>query len=394
MKVNGGFIVDRAQQEKVFRGCYGVEPEIVVRAPGRVELIGNHTDYNDGFVLPMAIDRECLVLSRRRADKKVRIFSELFNEYAEFELDPQIKPGKPSWANYAKGVMALLLKAGKKLTGLDMTLACDVPAGGGLSSSAAIEVAYAKSFLAGTGETLDSVELALLCQQTEHQYAGTPCGIMDQFICALGKADHALLLDCRTKKYELVHVPFQHASILIADSKVKHDLGQSGYPLRRQQCFEVVDVVKKSIPNVTHLRDIDMNTLDQFKNKLDDVHYIRARHVLTENDRVMKMVEGFRNNDLALAGKMMSQSHASSRDDYDVSCEELNFMVQEVGGYQGVYGARMSGGGFGGCIVALVENDRAKEIEGKLSEAYLKKYGKQTSIFFTGAAAGAEVLKK
>jgi len=174
---------------------------------------------------------------------------------------------------------------------------------------------------------------------------------------------------------------------------VKHDLGQSGYPLRRKQCFEVVDVLKKDLPNVTHLRDIDMKTLDQYKAKLDDLHFARARHILSENDRVMKMAEGFRKGDLALAGKMMSLSHASSRDDYDVSCEELNFMVQEVSGYKGVYGARMSGGGFGGCIVALVENASARDIEVKLTEAYNRKYGRSPAIFLTGAAAGAEVVK-
>jgi galactokinase len=386
-------VIDLKRHEEIFRTRFDGPAEIIVRAPGRVELIGNHTDYNDGFVLPMAIDRQCLVLARRRTDRKVRVYSELFRETAEFDMDPDLRPGQPAWANYGKGVMALLLKAGKKPTGLDIALTCDVPSGGGLSSSAAIEVAYAKAFLAASGETFDPVELALLCQQAEHTYAGAPCGIMDQFICVLGKAGHALLLDCRTRKYELVPVPFQHASILIADTKVKHDLGQSGYPLRRKQCFEVVDVLKKDLPNVTHLRDIDLKTLDGYRSRLDEIHYKRARHILTENERVMTMAEGFRTNDLALAGRMMSASHASSRDDYDVSCEELDFMVREVGGYTGVYGARMSGGGFGGCMVALVENRHAPDIQKKLSDAYNRKYGTVPAIFFTGAAAGAEVLK-
>lgn len=387
-------MIDLKRQEQAFQTRYGVAAEIVVRAPGRVELIGNHTDYNDGFVLPMAIDRQCMILARRRKDGKVRVHSDLFQEDVEFPLDADIRPGQPAWANYGKGVMALLLKAGKRLIGLDMVLTCDVPSGGGLSSSAAIEVAYAKTFLAAAGQTLDPVDLALLCQQAEHQYAGAPCGIMDQFICVLGKAGHALLLDCRTREYELVPVPFQHASILIADTKVKHDLGQSGYPLRRKQCLEVVDVLKRDMPTVTHLRDIDSAILEKYRPRLDEIHYKRARHVLTENDRVMKMAEGFRTNDLALAGRMMGLSHASSRDDYDVSCEELNFMVQEVSGYQGVYGARMSGGGFGGCIVALVENEYADEIQKKLADAYNRKYGKIPSTFCTGAAGGAEVLKE
>ncbi len=382
------------EQEMAFQRHFGGKAEVVVRSPGRVELIGNHTDYNDGFVLPMAIDRQCVMTARRRADRKVRIYSELFKEEVEFPLESELKPGKPAWANYGKGVAALLLKAGKKLVGMDIYVTCDIPSGGGLSSSAALEVGYGKTLLAGSGEELDPVELALLCQLAEHTYAGAPCGIMDQFICALGRKAHALLLDCRTRKYELVPVPFQHASILIADTKVKHDLGSSGYPLRRKQCFEVVDIIKKELPKVTHLRDIDMKTLERFKDKIDELHFARARHILSENDRVIQMVEGFKKNDLKLAGRMMSKSHNSSRDDYDVSCEELNYMVQEVGGYEGVYGSRMSGGGFGGCIVALVENEYAGQIEKKLSAAYLKKYGKEPGIFFTGAAGGAEIIKK
>jgi galactokinase len=388
------FTVDFKQHEQGFQKQFNAPAEIVVRSPGRVELIGNHTDYNDGFVLPMAIDRQCVMVARRRSDRTVRIYSELFNEAVEFPLDPELKPGKPAWANYGKGVVALLLRAGKKLVGMDIYLTCDIPAGGGLSSSAALEVGYGKTLMAGSNEDLDPVDLALLCQQAEHTYAGAPCGIMDQFICALGEKDHALVLDCRTRKYELVPVPFQHASILIADTKVKHDLGSSGYPLRRKQCFEVVDIIKKELPKVTHLRDIDMKTLEKFKSKMDELHFMRARHILSENDRVLQMVEGFKKNDLKLAGRMMSKSHISSRDDYDVSCEELNYMVSEVSEFEGVYGARMSGGGFGGCIVALVENQFAAQIEKRLSAAYQKKYGKEPGIFFSGAAAGAEVVKK
>jgi galactokinase len=383
-----------AQQEKAFRDYFKSDAEIIVRAPGRVELIGNHTDYNDGFVLPMAIDRECVILARRRNDRKIRIYSDLFKETCEFELSAELTPGEPSWGNYPKGVAAFLLKAGKKLGGLDMTLTCDIPAGGGLSSSAAIEIGYGRAFLAATGETIDPVELALIGQQAEHKFAGAPCGIMDQFICALGKAGHSLMIDCRTHKYELVPVPFQHASLLIADSKVKHNLGQSGYPLRRQQCFEVVDILKKDHPEITHLRDVDMKMLEAYKGKMDAVHFNRAHHILTENERVKKMAEGFKTGDLALAGRMMNESHASSRDEYEVSCEELDFLVATAQKCKGVYGARMSGGGFGGCIVALVDNNAAKDVEKKLTDAYNKKYGKTPSIFFTGAAEGAEVVKK
>jgi len=387
------FVTAFSRYEKAFREHFNADAQIIVRAPGRVELIGNHTDYNDGFVLPMAIDRECVILARRRSDRKIRIYSEYFDQTCEFELSADLKPGEPSWANYPKGVAAFLLEAGKKLGGLDMTLTCDIPAGGGLSSSAAIEIGYGRAFLAATGETIDPVQLALIGQKAEHKFAGAPCGIMDQFICALGKKDHALMIDCRTHKYELVPVPFQHASLLIADSKVKHNLGQSGYPLRRQQCFEVVDILKKDHPEITHLRDVDMKMLEACKSKMDAVHFNRAHHVIMENERVKKMAEGFRSGDLMLAGKMMNESHASSRDEYEVSCEELDFLVATAQKCDGVYGARMSGGGFGGCIVALVENKSAKAVETALTDAYNKKYDKSPAIFFTGAAEGAEIIK-
>lgn len=387
------FVVQQSQLEELFHRRFHRDADIVVRSPGRVELIGNHTDYNDGYVLPMAIDRQCIILAARRPDRKVRIYSELFDETTEFELTPHLTPGEPTWANYPKGVAALLLKAGKKLGGLDITLGCDIPAGGGLSSSAAIEIGYGRTFLAATGETIDPVELALIGQQAEHTFAGAPCGIMDQFICALGQSGHALLLDCRTRKYELVPVPFQHASLLIADSRVKHNLGQSGYPLRRQQCFETVDILKKVYPTITHLRDVTMAMLESQKSKLDAVHYARAHHVISENERVMKMAQGFRTGDLSLAGRMMNESHASSSKDYDVSCEELDFLVATAQKCTGVYGARMSGGGFGGCIVALVENSAAKNVEAELTQAYNNKYNQTPGIFFTGAAAGAEVIR-
>lgn len=387
-------MTDIRRLETAFEAVYKSRADIVVRAPGRVELIGCHTDYNEGFVLPMAIDRQCVILARRRADRKVVVYSDLFAEKAEFDLNAEQQPGSSHWSKYAVGVATLLLREGKRLGGADLYISCDIPAGGGLSSSAAIEVAYAKTFLAVSGEEFDPLKLAFLCQQAEHVFAGSPCGIMDQFICVFGKAGHALFLDCRTQQNELVPVPFEHASILIADTKVKHDLGQSGYPLRRKQCFEVVDVIKKDTPGVTHLRDVELGTLQKYQTTLDAVHYARAKHILTENQRVLRMVEGFRKGDLKLAGQMMNESHASCRDDYDISCEELNFLAEAVRRCEGVYGSRMSGGGFGGCVVALVENRFAAAIGQHLTNIYQEKYGKDPGVFCTGAAAGAEVLRR
>ena len=386
-------MTDMSKHEEAFRKHFDCEPQIIVRAPGRVEVIGGHTDYNDGFVLPMAIDRQCLVLSARRTDRTVRLFSEHFGQTCEFELSAGLAPGEPGWGNYAKGVAALLLRVGKELVGLDMFLACDVPLGGGLSSSAAIEVGLAKSFLAGSDESFDPIDLALLCQETEHTFADSPCGIMDQFICVLARSGHALLLDCRSQQYEHVPMPLDKAAILIADTRVKHELGRSEYPVRRKQCEQAVEVLQQKLPAITALRDVDLMTLQRHKAVFDPLLYARAHHVVTENQRVLETAEAFKANDLSKAGELMSRSHRSCRDDYQISCEELDFLVDEACRCEGVYGARMSGGGFGGCIVALVDRRMGGQVKAKLTEAYRRKYGIAPGIFVTSAAGGAEVIQ-
>ncbi len=384
---------DPAEQIPLFRRQFNAEPDIVVRAPGRVEIIGGHTDYNDGFVLPMAIDRQCVILARRRTDMCVRLFSDLFGEMVEFELSADVEPVKGQWANYAKGVAALLMKAGTKLIGLDMLVTCDVPSGGGLSSSAALEVGYAKTFLASVDEDFEPVRLALLAQQAEHEYAGAPCGIMDQFICVLGKADHALLLDCRSQGYEHVHMPLEHAGILIADTRVKHDLGSSEYPVRRAQCHKAAEIIGGYESQVKALRDVDDAMLEKYADKLDEVQLKRARHIVGEDKRVLEAAEGFRLGDLPAAGDAMNRSHNSLRDDYEVSCQELDFMVDKARLCDGVYGARMSGGGFGGCIVALIDRSAADDVASALLDAYKKEYSQTAGIFVTQATEGAEVIK-
>jgi galactokinase len=386
-------MTDMSKHEEAFRKRFGCVPQIIVRSPGRVEVIGGHTDYNEGFVLPMAIDRQCLVLSARRTDRTVRLFSEHFGQMCEFKLSAGLAPGEPGWGNYAKGVAALLLRAGKELVGLDMLLACDVPLGGGLSSSAAIEVGLARSFLAGADESLDPIDLALLCQEAEHTFADSPCGIMDQFICVLARGGHALLLDCRSQQYDHVPMPLDQAAILIADTRVKHELGRSEYPVRRKQCEQAVEVLQRRLPAITALRDVTLITLEQHKGAFDPLLYARAHHVVTENHRVLETAEAFRANDLSVAGELMSQSHRSCRDDYQISCEELDFLVDEACRCEGVYGARMSGGGFGGCIVALVDRRTCGQVDAKLTEAYRRKYGIAPGIFVTSAAGGAEVIQ-
>lgn len=377
----------------LFHDRFGAEPEIIVRSPGRVEIVGGHTDYNDGFVLPMAIERECVILSLRRADGRVRVFSELYGEMHEFELSASLTSGQPGWANYAKGVAALLVRADKSPVGLDMYVWCDVPAGGGLSSSAALEVGYAKSFLAAADDSLDSVELALLCQEAEQSYAGTPCGIMDQFICIVARSGHALLLDCRSLEYEHVPIRQDRAAILIADTRVNRELEKSEYGVRRAQCEQAVKVISRRDGHIKALRDVDPEMLETWRAHLDPTLYSRVRHVVTENDRVCRAAQAFREDDLTEVGAILTHSHASCRDDYEISCAELDFLVDAACACRGVYGARMSGGGFGGCVVALIDPAGAQAVESTLIEAYANQFGIEPKVYVSGASGGAEVIK-
>jgi len=386
-------VTDLEQYERRFRDHFGSPAEVVVRAPGRVEVIGGHTDYNDGWVLPMAIDRECLMLLCRRRDPQVCVFSELFGEECRFELTGALAPGEPAWVNYAKGVAALLLRAGRPLVGVDLYVASDIPLGGGLSSSAALEVGYARCFLAAVDEGFDPIELALLCQEAEHTFAGAPCGIMDQFICVLARSGHALLLDCRSQGYEHIPMPLERAAVMMVDTRVKHDLGRSEYPLRQEQCQAALKVFRQADPKIRALRDVSAEQLEQFADRLDDLSLRRARHVVGENQRVLAAAEAFRKGDLAAAGRIMTASHRSLRDDYEVSCPELDFVVETLLAAPGVYGARMSGGGFGGCAVAIVEQAAADEAAHRVTAAYQNRFHRVPEVFTTRAAGGAEVLR-
>jgi len=384
--------VDHAKT--LFKRVYSGDPQILVRSPGRVELIGGHTDYNDGYVLPMAIDLSCYIAAARRSDRQVRLYSELFDQNYQFSLDATLQPSQGHWANYCKGIAALLLQAGVELLGLDMTIACDIPSGGGLSSSATIEVAYARAFLAGCGhqESFDPVELALLCRQAEHTFAGTPCGIMDQFICCLARKDHALLLDCRSREYRHVPFPADDANLVVADTRVKHQLASSEYPLRVRQCQQVVKYLIDQGEEISALRDVSSKMLDRYADKLDKVLLGRARHIASENQRVLQMAQALAQQDIATAGAIMSEAHESISKDYQVSCPELDFLAAYGQKLSGVYGARMSGGGFGGCVVMLVENNRHQEIEQQLVKAYVECFGRECGVFHTAPARSAEVL--
>jgi len=377
-----------------FTNVYGYQPSWIVSAPGRVNLIGEHTDYNDGFVFPMAIERYALIAAGRPnpGTKMIRLFSTHTDKPAVIDLAQPLKPFPTgNWANYPAGVIAGFLARGLNPGGFDALIFSTVPLGGGLSSSAALEVAMATLLETVTGQKLDPVEKALLCQKAEHEYAGMPCGIMDQFISVLGRENRVLLLDCRSRHPELVPMNDPSVTVLIINTNVKHELTGSEYPTRRKQCEAAAKFL-----GVPSLRDATADMLEQARGKMDKVVYRRARHVIGEIERTVHAAEGVRASNWPTVGQLMYASHASLRDDYEVSCKELDAVVEmtgRIGLKGGVYGCRMTGGGFGGCAVALVRSDAVASISKKIASDYKKKFGIEATIFVSRPAAGASVLK-
>jgi len=376
-----------------FKKIYGRPPRWIAAAPGRVNIIGEHTDYNDGFVLPMAIEFYSVMAADRPVDGRevITLRSTLEAEAATIDLSRPVVPTAPKWGNYPRGVVAGFQARGIQPGGLDVLLHSTVPLGSGLSSSAALEVCTATLLEAVTGRTLDPVEKALLCQKAEHDFAGVPCGIMDQFISALGREGHLLLLDCRTRKTEIVPMQDPSVALLIINTNVKHELSGGEYAERRAQCEEAA----KNL-GVASLRDVTAAQLEAGKNKMSETVYRRARHVIGEIGRTVQAVQGVRQSDWSTVGRLMVASHAALRDDYEVSCPELDVVVeiaQAIGEKGGVYGCRMTGGGFGGCCVALVKASSVDDITKKISTDYKARTGITATIFSSRPAAGATVVK-
>ena len=330
----------------------------VFKAPGRVNLIGEHTDYNDGFVFPMAIDRYTHVAISSRHDRKLELFSEDMDETIRVDLDDNQKKGR--WSDYVAGVAKMLEEAGHSLSGANIYIQSDVPVGSGLSSSAAIEMSSALAFLALAKATMPLKEIALLGQRAENRFVGMNCGIMDQFISLHGEKDHALFLDCRTLEYRMVPLPSDTVRVVICNTMVKHELGSSEYNKRRAECEKGVQLMQADDSGIKALRDVSLEQFHNVESRLPQIVRKRCRHVISENDRTLQSVEALKNNQLSRFGELMNASHDSLRDDYEVSCTELDTMVQIARGLTGVLGARMTGGGFGGCTVNLVENDQVE----------------------------------
>jgi galactokinase len=374
--------------EDHFRDVFRDDPDVVACAPGRVNLIGEHTDYNEGFVLPAAIDRYVCYAGRRRTDRKVRAFSVDFQDWTQFDLDDLRRDEGHSWSNYLRGVSELLEAGGAKLPGADLAIAGDVPREAGLSSSAAVEVA-AVAFWQRLGHLeIDPVSVIKLAQKAENEFVGVPCGIMDQFISALGRKDHALFLDCRDLTYR--HVPLQPGvKIVVCNSGVKRALAQSEYERRRNQCTEALAMLRSTGLAVNSLRDVELAELEAARHVLTEVLFKRARHVITENQRVLEAVLALEESDLDQFGTLMNQSHTSLRDDYEVSSPELDLLVNLASEQRGVLGARMTGAGFGGCTVNLVRQDSIDSFVGAISQGYELAQGMKAEVYVLQASDGA-----
>ena len=387
-------LLDTRTEELIvaYRKAFDAAPGHVASGPGRVNLIGEHTDYNDGFVLPVALKRDVRLAFAPRADRHVRLYSLEYDESFEFDLDGVAYNDRMLWSNYVQGVAWSLEQGGIRLTGLDAVISGNVPRGSGLSSSAAVEVASAHAFLAAANQldALTGAQIAKAAQRAENQFVGVNCGIMDQFISVLGKENHALLIDCRSLTYELVPMPEQ-AALVIGNTRASRSLASSAYNQRRAECETGVRLLQEVLPDIRALRDVTSVQLEENKSRLPENVYRRCRHVVSEDERVMQTVAAFTRGDLAAVGQLMNASHASLRDDYAVSSEALDAMVAAMRSAPGCYGARLTGAGFGGCAVALVDPGAEQIVADAIFERYPQAANIWPEVYTTRASDGARV---
>lgn len=375
-----------------FKERFGGEPETIIRAPGRVNLIGEHTDYNDGFVLPVAIDRDIMVASRRRDDGLVRIHSLDFDAMVEFHIDDIQYDSENKWSNYPRGVARLLQESGYRPGGLEAAITGNIPLGAGLSSSAAMEVAMAMTFEKASDLEIDPVEMALICQKAENQFVGVNCGIMDQFISRMGRKDHALLLDCRLLEFELIPLNLDGVSIVVCNTGVERELVDSEYNKRRSECERGMKILEDILPGIKALRDVNIADFHKYKTHLPEITERRCEYIIEENNRVLESVQLLAEGDLVGFGILMNESHIGLRDEYEVSCPELDAMVTIAWSTEGVLGSRMTGAGFGGCTVSLVTEAAVEGLIQRINREYPERTGLQPEIYVCIAEDGAGSL--
>lgn len=385
--------INQQMKEKVlqdFKRNFEGEP-IIVRSPGRVNIIGEHTDYNNGFVLPAAIDKAIYVAVSARSDEQIKLYSGEFDKSFETSLS-KLKPTKEGWPNYILGVADQLIKRGYGIRGFNLAIDGDVPIGSGLSSSAAVECATAFALNEIFKLNISKKDLAFIGQKAEHTFAGVMCGIMDQFASVFGKKDHVIKLDCQSLDYEYVPLELKGYKILLLNTNVKHSLGSSEYNTRRAQCEQGVAWVKEHHPEVNSLRDVSMDMLHKYVEPKDVLIFQRCKYVVEEKERLLTGCEDLKKGDLQSLGKKMFQTHDGLSKEYEVSCKELDFLVDAVRNNPDVVGARMMGGGFGGCTINIVKEEAIDGLVKTIGESYQKNMGKELSAYIAQVEDGTSLL--
>jgi galactokinase len=377
---------DAAQE---FGHRFGRRPT-VSRAPGRVNLIGEHTDYNDGFVMPAALEFATLVAASPRPDRRLNVYSLTMDESRAFDLDAPAET-QHDWSDYVFGVALMLERSGRRLKGADLVVSTDVPIGSGLSSSAALEVSSAHALLTAAGLPFEPIAIAKICQKAENDYVGMRCGIMDQYVSACGVAGNALLIDCRT--LESRNVPITpNLRLLVTNSEVRHQHAGGEYNARREACEEGVRLLKPALGPIRALRDVTPEALESNRKLLPDLIYRRCRHIVTENARVLEAERALIAGDFAACGAAMNASHASMRDDFEITCPEVDFLAELAQATLGVYGSRMTGGGFGGCTVSLVEAAAVGRVSQILIDGYRVGCGRDAEVYVCSPSDGARLI--
>ena len=382
--------MNKQQLQILFQQIFDNEADLCVQSPGRINIIGEHTDYNNGFVLPAAIDKKVMVAIRKREDDLIVMYAEAFEEKKEVKI-PEMKP-LGDWADYILGVVAQLIKKDYVVGGFEILLTGDIPIGAGLSSSAAVECAtiFALNELFSFG--LEKMEMVQLAQMAEHEYAGVKCGIMDQFASMFGKKDHLIKLDCRSLEYE--YIPFQNQdyALVLFNSNVKHALVDSEYNIRRNQCNEGVEMIRKYHPQINSLRDADTEMVEKYIRPQDELIYRRCHYVVSENIRLLQLCEALNHNNLDNCGKLMHETHLGLSEDYEVSCPELDLLVKIAMEQPGVIGARLVGGGFGGCTINLFPQENLESVIYEVENGYKLSSGKEATTYIVSVEDGTKLI--
>lgn len=367
--------------------------EVRVESPGRINLIGEHTDYNEGFVMPTAIDKKIILkFQRNNTQNFCRLYSQTFNKGFEFHLDKKFEKAS-GWENYILGVIQELQYHGAKLEGFDCIIESRLPVGAGISSSAALECGIASGLNQLFDLGLTELEIVKLSQKAENDFVGSNCGIMDQFSSVMSKKDHIILLDCRSLKAEFIPADFKNCKLLLLNTNVSHNLADSDYNSRREECEAAVRIIQKTKPEIRSLRDLDFELLEKFKQELTEKMYDRCLYVLNENERVLKAANALKAGELQNFGKLMYASHEGLQHKYEVSCKELDFLVDYSRDKDFIYGSRMMGGGFGGCTINLIEEEKIESYIKEVSIAYFEKFNIELDAISVSPDEGTKIFK-